>query len=76
MSKRRKPKSGSPEAVKQRVLRWRRDFGVRVITHQGRKVWVMKEMDDDVRHHIRAHEVSLAYFIAAQRNNHIEAAQA
>ena len=69
-------KSDSPEAVKQRVLRWRKDFGVRRITHQGTKKWVMKEMDEQVRKHIKAHEVALAYFVIAQRNGHIEPAEA
>lgn len=69
-------KSDSPEAVKQRVLRWRKDFGVRRITHQGTKKWVMKEMDEQMRKHIKAHEVALAYFVVAQRNGHIEPAEA
>lgn len=69
-------KSDSPEAVKQRVLRWRKDFGVRRISHQGTKKWVMKEMDEQVRKHIKAHEVALAYFVVAQRNGHIEPAEA
>lgn len=69
-------KSDSPEAVKQRVLRWRKDFGVRRISHQGTKKWVMKEMDEQMRKHIKAHEVALAYFVVAQRNGHIEPAEA
>ena len=69
-------KSDSPEAVKQRVLRWRKDFGVRRITHQGTKKWVMKEMDEQVRKHIKAHEVALAYFVVAQRNGHLKQAEA
>ena len=76
MSTRKAPKSDTPEAVKQRVLRWRKDFGVRRITHQGTKKWVMKEMDEQVRRHIADHEVSLAYFVIAQRNGHIEPAKA
>lgn len=77
MSMRKTPKSDGQDAVRQRVLRWRRDYGIkRVSRRNGKGVYVVKEMDEEMKRHIKAHEVALAYFMAAQRNGHIKAAEA
>lgn len=74
MSMRKTPKSDGQDAVRQRVLRWRRDYGIKRLSRRnGNHVYVVKDIDDDMKRHIKGHEVALAYFMAAQRNGHMVA---